>query len=141
MKDEIFGRPGDYRHVSYESALWAMKQQLIWDGVRNPTYALNRCLGMFPWNGISADEARAAVRASQKAFDRLLDFVDAEAAIPTGNWTRLHGLGKEHTAWADRSSVRKEYFERWYVGAAELLFDEGIVARLNGIAGACKERL
>jgi hypothetical protein len=141
MKDERFSRPGDYRNVSHESALWAIKQQLIWDGVRNPIYALNSCPTMFPWNGISAEEARKAVDVSQKAYDRLISFVDAEAAIPRGNWTRVHQLGHEHEGWHGRSRVRKTYFESWYDDVAILLFDDGIVARLNGIAGACKERL
>jgi hypothetical protein len=138
MKNEKFGR-APHMTATYVAALQSVDQQILWDGIRNPSKALS-CTQVWPYNGISMDEARRIIGLAEDALSRLRHFVhiedrsraggDISQAI-SGNWLRAHKL------YAGKSRVNKDTFNDFWKNIIEPLMPR--LEKLNGVAGKARE--
>jgi hypothetical protein len=138
MKDERFGR-APHVNATYVAALHSVDQQIIWDGIRNPSEAL-RCPEVWPYNGIGMDEARKTIGLAENALSRLRHFVhiedrsrsggDSSEAI-AGNWLRAH------KRYAGKSRVNKDIFNDFWKNIIGPLMPR--LEKLNGVGGRSRD--
>lgn len=114
IASKTFGR-APHASASYENALFAIDQQIIWDGIRNPGAAI--VAGNFPWpyNGIGRDEVIGIINKSNDLLDRLRHFIhfDPNNLGPGGKKIPIGGTWRE-------GKTRKTAFEAWYKEFIEL---------------------
>lgn len=149
----------------WEHEIPVYDQRLIWNGVRNPSYALLNCPdggpnSVWPYNGIEAEDALDVVARAREAKEALSGADgESEWAAP-GKFRDPNRRCKDPNAeprdpWCGRSNVYRPCFmETWREvraltdGCVDADCTEfhpptnpiGPVSRLDGVRGACQDQ-
>ena len=112
------------------------EQALIWDGIRNPKYALKRCCDKLPGNWPITIEVENGVCTSpevelnREVFTELQDFME-----------RLSQTNKrcvDDNEFCEHTNVRKSVFKDWRATRLEPAMN--LAGQLNGIKSWCRQQ-
>lgn len=113
------------------------EQQLIWDGIRHPDYALGHCCSKLPgpWPITVIDCVSPEVEVNRVVFSELHEFM---AKLQQVN-RRCRPTHPDHApAFCDHTNVNKLTFKVWRADRLEPSMD--IAEHLRGIDGWCRQQ-